>query len=355
MLSGLDPAGEIAGLLARRDTWSGRSVLWPIAGTDLKIPVDLAALPVYDRTRTFEGFRGFGVARTGDAVVDPEGVGLALVTVPPEAAVDIADAAAPNADAAKDTAEKPDPFRGEVPALTIVPMQERRFTDKVIRLAEHRQPPANDKGLSTGERIAFQQIGERLKKDSGVATPETDAGKAEEAVPKREDAALPDQAEAAAEAAGTAAITDTAEPVATTDPEETVGDADDVSELLMLDGESGESLEAREGDVTGEEAAKGAAGETAPEPVGEVAEPSEPPEVVAGVGAPAADHAADAVAAESGTEAEAAAPARKPGRPGMSLLDFAKWDQDEPAQTADAGSAPAADESVAADTGYGSG
>ena len=70
---GLDPAGEIAGLLARRDTWSGRSVLWPIAGTDLKIPVDLAALPVYDRARTFEGFRGFGVARTGDAVVDPEG------------------------------------------------------------------------------------------------------------------------------------------------------------------------------------------------------------------------------------------------------------------------------------------
>ena len=203
---GLDPAGEIAGLLARRDTWSGRSVLWPIAGTDLKIPVDLAALPVYDRARTFEGFRGFGVARTGDAVVDPEGIGLALVTVPPEAAVDIADAAAPNADAAKDTAEKPDPFRGEVPALTIVPMQERRFTDKVIRLAEHRQPPANDKGLSTGERIAFQQIGERLKKDSGAASPETDAGEAEAAEPKRGDAALPDQAEAAAEAAETAAI-----------------------------------------------------------------------------------------------------------------------------------------------------
>ena len=66
--------------------------------------------------------------------------------------------------------EKPaDPFRGEVPALTIVPMPERRFTDKVIRLAEHRQPPANDKGLSTGERIAFQQIGERLKKDSGAS------------------------------------------------------------------------------------------------------------------------------------------------------------------------------------------
>ncbi len=76
---GLDASGEIAGLLERRDTWSGRSVLWPVAGTDLKIPVDLAALPVYGRSRAFEGFRGFGVARSGDAVVDPEAIGMALV------------------------------------------------------------------------------------------------------------------------------------------------------------------------------------------------------------------------------------------------------------------------------------
>ena len=55
---------------------------WPVAGTDLKIPVDLAALPVYDRNRNFEGFRGFGVARTGDASVDPEGIGLVLVRLP---------------------------------------------------------------------------------------------------------------------------------------------------------------------------------------------------------------------------------------------------------------------------------
>jgi len=76
---GLDASGEIATLLERRDTWSGRSVLWPVAGTDLKIPVDLAALPVYGRSRAFEGFRGFGVARSADAVVDPEALGMALV------------------------------------------------------------------------------------------------------------------------------------------------------------------------------------------------------------------------------------------------------------------------------------
>ncbi len=54
-------------------------MLCRFVGTDLKIPVDLAALPVYGRSRAFEGFRGFGVARTGDAVVDPEAIGMALV------------------------------------------------------------------------------------------------------------------------------------------------------------------------------------------------------------------------------------------------------------------------------------
>ncbi|RWB68661.1 PAS domain S-box protein [Mesorhizobium sp.] len=166
---GLDAAGEIAGLLERRDTWSGRSVLWPVAGTDLKIPVDLAALPVYGRSRVFEGFRGFGVARSGDAVVDPEGLGMALVPngEAPVAAEPIDEQPAPEATTSAD------PFEGEVPALTIVPKPERRFADKVIRLAEHRQPandkqPAIEKGLSVLERSAFREIGERLKKDSSL-------------------------------------------------------------------------------------------------------------------------------------------------------------------------------------------
>lgn len=178
---GLDPSGEIAGLLERRDTWSGRSVLWPVAGSDLKIPVDLAALPVYGRSRAFEGFRGFGVARASDAVVDPEAIGMALVPngkapeMPEPQAVEPVPEQ-PKAEASK--AQEPkfeepkasDPFQGEVPALTIVPKPERRFADKVIRLAEHRQP-ANDKGLSTLERSAFREIGERLKKDSSPVEP----------------------------------------------------------------------------------------------------------------------------------------------------------------------------------------
>lgn len=175
---GLDASGEIAGLLERRDTWSGRSVLWPVAGTDLKIPVDLAALPVYGRSRAFEGFRGFGVARSADAVVDPEGLGMALVPNPEPSQHQASDASPAPRQPDEVPAGAPkaeDPFQGEVPALSIVPKPERRYADKVIRLAEHRQPandklPGGDKGLSVLERSAFREIGERLRKDSSAAS-----------------------------------------------------------------------------------------------------------------------------------------------------------------------------------------
>ena len=173
---GLDPTGEIAGLLARRDTWSGRSVFWPIEGTDLKVPVDLAALPVYGRDRAFEGFRGFGVARMADAIVDPEELGLFLSpsggkTVPATREPDVDDAEA-------------DPFQGEVPALSVVPQPDRRFTDKVIRLAEHRpQPTARQ--LSPGEHSAFEEIANRLKRDS-AETEAPEDGPSEGALPSHD-------------------------------------------------------------------------------------------------------------------------------------------------------------------------
>ncbi|SFQ01433.1 PAS domain S-box-containing protein [Mesorhizobium sp. NFR06] len=201
---GLDASGEIAGLLERRDTWSGRSVLWPVAGTGLKIPVDLAALPVYGRSRAFEGFRGFGVARSADAVVDPEALGMALVPNAQPAGAE--PAGQPAAEQTSPEPAKPeDPFQGEVPALAIVPKPERRFADKVIRLAEHRQPandkePGSDRGLSILERSAFREIGERLRKDSSApvepSASETDAQSAAAVAGKEETTARKPASEA---------------------------------------------------------------------------------------------------------------------------------------------------------------
>lgn len=199
---GFDPDREITGLLERRDTWSGRSVLWPVAGTDLSIPVDLAALPAYGRNRDFEGFRGFGVARPGDAVVDPEGIGLTLTpdyrppATPPTRGTSAKEterqtAAVPTRRSKAEGSKRQDPFAGEVPALAIVPKPERRQSDKVIRLAEHRAPPANDKGLTAVERNAFREIGDRLKKESGAA-----ASTAPEAARTDSDAKTTDKPEA---------------------------------------------------------------------------------------------------------------------------------------------------------------
>ncbi|MEP1186358.1 MAG: ATP-binding protein [Roseibium sp.] len=70
---GLDPRGQIARALDRRDTWSGKTVDWPVSGAALRVPVDMAALPAFDRNRRFEGYRGFGVCRTADAISDPDG------------------------------------------------------------------------------------------------------------------------------------------------------------------------------------------------------------------------------------------------------------------------------------------
>ncbi|WP_417708713.1 ATP-binding protein [Roseibium aggregatum] len=79
----LDPRGHIARALDRRDTWSGKTIDWPVSGAALRVPVDMAALPAFDRNRKFEGYRGFGVCRTADAVPErgdlPAGPVLAVV------------------------------------------------------------------------------------------------------------------------------------------------------------------------------------------------------------------------------------------------------------------------------------
>lgn len=77
--------GAIAGHLVKRETWSGEIVYWPIDGTDQKIAVELAGLPVFDDQRNFAGYRGFGLCR-GDRIRDmsPQAtVAEAAVETPP--------------------------------------------------------------------------------------------------------------------------------------------------------------------------------------------------------------------------------------------------------------------------------
>jgi PAS domain S-box-containing protein len=69
-LFALDPQGLVAKAVATRDTWSGITLQWPVDDPNRRLPVELSGLPVYDRTRTFIGYRGFGVCRDLDALAE---------------------------------------------------------------------------------------------------------------------------------------------------------------------------------------------------------------------------------------------------------------------------------------------
>jgi PAS domain S-box-containing protein len=182
-LFNLDPEGNITALLTKRDTWSGKTIYWPIEGTTLKVPVDLAALPTYTRNRDFDGFRGFGVVRLADAVEDIDKVGLTFLRTPSEieplapvsvTEESVSDDAAPqpededvavadttlDAEVATNDAE-PDASSAETTdevapeELPTLPL-----SDKIIPL--HARRPINGDGLSPGEQAAFREIARKL-------------------------------------------------------------------------------------------------------------------------------------------------------------------------------------------------
>ena len=161
---GLNDEGAVEKAIEKRDTWSGVSVLWPAEGTGLRVPVDLAALPAFGRNRTFEGFRGFGICRTMDAVDDPNTTGLTLGAEPTDVEVasdtdsvalepetsgngddqPIKDAAVSSGDGAETA-----PARGEV-------------LNQPTALREEPAPIVSKPLLSKPEREAFRQIADAL-------------------------------------------------------------------------------------------------------------------------------------------------------------------------------------------------
>ncbi|MBX9469199.1 MAG: PAS domain S-box protein [Rhizobium sp.] len=220
-LFNLDPEGKIGDLLKKRDTWSGKTIYWPVEGTRLVVPVDLAALPTYTRNRDFDGFRGFGIVRVADALEDPDAIGMTFVreepivehliepeveitsdpnedlvefltelsegeSHPPEDFVeeqiaetgeDVLDALlhsdeneaeAPDLEAeasnfapvADEDAPAPQPAGFEPPVLRIMEPHKPSLPDKVVQLQDHRARQRD--ALTPGEQAAFQEIARKL-------------------------------------------------------------------------------------------------------------------------------------------------------------------------------------------------
>jgi PAS domain S-box-containing protein len=247
----LDPGNTISELLKRRDTWSGKTIYWPVEGTNLQVPVDLAALPTYSRNREFDGFRGFGIVRVADTAVDEQAMGLtfgtqaaaeetvvdeaaeapfstdeelvvdaphdateedatsaeepvraagepadSVATEPAAPEEDIVDRVAEPGDEPLPVDEQEDPFRGERPALKLVQTPGRRETDKVVQLDNHR--PGSEP-LSRSEQAAFREIARQLGENFGKRPNETVAAPDESAAQNPLQAGVSPKTEVAAE------------------------------------------------------------------------------------------------------------------------------------------------------------
>ena len=160
---GFDETGAISELLSRKDTWSGKSVLWPVQGTDILVPIDLAALPAFSGEREFEGFKGFGIIRTADAVLDPNSVGLAL-----SESKNLQELASPHTEN-RDEASQDDedaPIRQTLPPDDDDAMFIGNVVDLVSRLPTSEEdggPAAPREDLTSEENEYFAEIGERLR------------------------------------------------------------------------------------------------------------------------------------------------------------------------------------------------
>ncbi|MGF9693327.1 ATP-binding protein [Rhizobium sp. 0TCS1.26] len=163
-LFNLDPDGKIDELLRRRDTWSGKTIRWPIEGTSLAVPIDLAALPTYTRSREFDGFRGFGILRMADAQPDPLATGLVLA----------ASEAERQALRATTPADEPGVADEAEPAAAMSPVPDDDVFDDAVPLAASPEP-ANVELVPTAEEI------EREAQDSQAVATDVEASDADTA------------------------------------------------------------------------------------------------------------------------------------------------------------------------------
>ncbi|MBY3167833.1 ATP-binding protein [Rhizobium laguerreae] len=168
-LFNLDPDGKLSEALARRDTWSGKTILWPVEGTSLVVPVDLAALPTYTRNRDFDGFRGFGVVRLSDAQEDPLALGL---TLGPDGIGHDAASLGPVAQPVAEVAGEAEAAPQEVSAETIAAEE---IDDQAFTAAEPETEETGSEEITAEEAIAETSAPENAVEEQAVGADEAPA------------------------------------------------------------------------------------------------------------------------------------------------------------------------------------
>jgi len=141
----LDPSRRIQSAIAQRDTWSGLTAWWPVEGSNVRVPAELTALPVFGPDHSFQGYRGFGVLRPAEA----------LMPAAFEARFGAADAAS--------MAEQLPPYEE---AVATAPAN-------VVPIRADLEVMADQARLTPQERSAFEEIAAALR-DRVVGGAETD-------------------------------------------------------------------------------------------------------------------------------------------------------------------------------------
>lgn len=154
----LDPDDQVARAVAKRETWSAIEVSWPIDDSGERLIVELSGLPVFDRDRSFAGYRGFGVCRDVARIDHLLRVrhGRPIGFLPPPIAAESAETAAAAESFAAVKATEPvetaSPAQHE-PALVaanVVPFRGAASTEPKVP------------SLSAGERNAFRELAQEL-------------------------------------------------------------------------------------------------------------------------------------------------------------------------------------------------
>lgn len=179
---GFDSSKQIANLLEKGGSWSNKSVLWPVQGTDLKVPIDLSAMPDRSAAGAFSGFKGVGTIRLLDAVVDPDAIGIALRSTTHEHRGQGAESVATQpAQPSPDTGEldnrthKTDDHQSRHQHSHLVDSDQTNTDPEtqpsnVVKLGVHRGATesrltnGNSPSLSSLENRAFDEIGRRLQR-----------------------------------------------------------------------------------------------------------------------------------------------------------------------------------------------
>lgn len=156
---GLDPDGKVAAAIATRDTWSGIVVNWPADNSGTRLPVELSGLPLFDRDRSFIGYRGFGVCRHVEELARLAAQRRDEVLYSSSPSAKPADHQEQKATTYGDAPEPPQ-LVSMPPTVPADPAPSVEASQNVVpfRAAADTKPPA----LTVGETIAFDELARRL-------------------------------------------------------------------------------------------------------------------------------------------------------------------------------------------------